>query len=103
MSAWANSEHARHEIAKWGYATPAACPHLRSPAQAFLAGAASMFDPFRSSMPSLYKYAPPAWADVIALRGDWGIYGMDQRHVCKAQLKVDVAQASLFDSDVLDR
>ncbi len=103
MSAWTNSERARHEIAQWGYATPAACPHLRSPTQAFVAGASSMFDPFRSSMPSLYRFVPPAWADVIALRSDWGIYGMDQRYVRKTRLKVEVVQGSLFDADVADR
>lgn len=102
MTAWADTKYARQEIANWGYATPAACPHLRTPSQALIAGASSIMDPFRSSMPSIYRWVAPAWADTIALRSDWGMYGMDQRYVCKVHRK-DLAQGSLFDPDALQR
>jgi hypothetical protein len=102
MSAWSDSKHARHDIAKWAYATPAACPHLRTPSQALIAGASSMMDPFRTSMPVIYRLVAPAWADTIALRSDWGMYGMDQRYVFKAH-QSDLAQGSLFDPDALER
>jgi hypothetical protein len=104
MSAITDSKRARCEIAEWGYATPAACPHLRSPGHALLAGAWSMMDPFRSSLPSAYRYMPPVWADVIALRSDWGIYWMDFGHVRQHELvAADERQESLFDPNDLER
>lgn len=45
-----------------------------------------MLDPFRSSLPSAYHQLPSGMADVIALRSDWGIYGMDFHYVCQRKL-----------------
>jgi hypothetical protein len=53
-------------------------------------------------MPVIYRLVAPAWADTIALRSDWGMYGMDQRYVFKAH-QSDLAQGSLFDPDALER
>jgi hypothetical protein len=99
MSAISDSRKARHEIANWGYATPVVCPHLRSPLAGLVSGASSMFDPFRSSLPSVYHYWPSGMADVIALRSDWGIYRMDFQYVHQRKLHAANRQQelSLFD------
>lgn len=62
-----------------------------------------MLDPFRSSLPSIYQHLPPAWADVVALRGDWDMYGMDFRFVRQHELVVaNERQESLFDPNDLE-
>jgi hypothetical protein len=66
----------RDEITRWGYATPVVAPHLQSALGAVASGASNVLDPFRSSLPDMYRM--PAWiADGIALRSDWSILGMD--------------------------
>jgi hypothetical protein len=99
MSVISDSRKARCEIADWGYATPIACPHFRSPLAGLVSGASSMFDPFRSSLPSTYRHWPSGVADMIALRSDWGMYRMDFQYVRQRRLP-DVnswQELSLFD------
>ena len=103
MSAISDSSKAKREIAEWGYATPVARPHVRSPLAGLIAGASSMFDPFRSSLPNAYRHIPAAWADTIALRSDWSIYSMDFGFVRQHELVViDERQESLFDPSDLE-
>jgi hypothetical protein len=98
MSAISDSRKARYEIADWGYATPVVCSHVRSPLASLASGASSMFDPFRSSLPSVYRYWPSGVADVIALRSDWGIYRMDFEYVHERKLHdANQQELSLFD------
>jgi hypothetical protein len=89
---------ARREITEWGYATPIVCPHLQSPLTGLVLGASRMLNPFRSSLPSAYHHLPSGMADVIALRSDWGVYGMDFQYVrqCKPH-DANPQQELLFD------
>jgi hypothetical protein len=94
---------ARREMAKWGYVTPVVSRHLGSPLASLVSGACVMLDPFRSSLPSIYQQLPPAWADVIALRSDWDMYGGDFGFVRQHELvAANERQESLFDPNDLE-
>jgi hypothetical protein len=76
MSAASQSRRARAGIGDVGYATPEALRRLVTPGASMALGAFGMLDPLRSSLPPLYGFVQ---ADALALRSDWGLYGMDFR------------------------
>jgi hypothetical protein len=91
---------ARHEIAGRDYATPAVLSHLQSPWFSFLAGATSIVDPFRSSLPATYERLPPGIADRIALWSDSSMFLMDYWQVRRElDPTSDERQGMLFDPD----
>jgi hypothetical protein len=59
-----------------------------------------MLVPFRSSLPESYRYWPASVADMVALRSDWSLYGMDYTYVCRTKLpSIESGQQALFDPD----
>ena len=91
------------EIRGLGYASPIVASYLQSPARSLAWGAFSVLDPYRSSLPALYRNVPSQVADVIALQSDWGMFGMDYAYVEHSLPSVDERQETLFDRDRFKR